>query len=107
MEREKRERAPYTEKKKKKKGFFFYSLLRESKVGYIGALGLSGFLTLLYFDSGFLSELSLLVDVGLLSRTTYICVSSVIAYICYFVFFLFFASHGSWEIGFYFLTVLA
>jgi hypothetical protein len=106
MEREKRERAPYTEKKKKKKGFFFFSLLRESKVGYIGALGLSGFLTLLYFDSGFLSELSLLVDVGLLSRTTYICVSSVIAYICYFVF-SYFSLLRVWEIGFYFLTVLA
>jgi hypothetical protein len=29
-----------------KKGFVFYSLLRESKVGCIGALGLSGFLTM-------------------------------------------------------------
>jgi hypothetical protein len=58
---------------------------------------------ILHFDSGFLSGLSSVVDVGLLSRTTYICVSCVIAYICYSVL-LFFASHGFWEIGFYFIT---
>jgi hypothetical protein len=58
----------------------------------------------LHFDSRFLSGLSPVIDVGLLNRTTYICVTCVIAYICYFMFFLFFASHGSWEIGFYFLT---
>jgi hypothetical protein len=46
------------------------------------------------------------MDVGLLSQTTYICVLSVISYICYSVFFLFFASHGSLKIGFYFLTLL-
>jgi hypothetical protein len=58
---------------------------------------------ILHFDSGFLFGLSPVVDVDLLSRTTYICVSCVIAYICYFVF-LFFTSHRSWELGFYFLT---
>jgi hypothetical protein len=58
----------------------------------------------LHFDSGFLSGLSPIVNVGMLSRTTYICVSCAIAYICYSMFFLFITSHRSWEIEFYFLT---
>jgi hypothetical protein len=102
--RGKREKAPYTERNV----FSFLLYWERVMLGVLGFWVWVVFLPcnslILHFDSGFLFGLSPVVDIGLLSRTTYICVLCVIAYICYSVFFLFFTSHGSWKIGFYFLT---